>query len=484
MKNKSKLIPTYRFKKLDFFTISILLFIAIACGSSFGSMINNGDYVRVFRNMSIIIEDWQPLKQCYPMGKLAIYGWLPLSTMSAFGLILSFIQKTLGSNCFHIQTIFYTLSFIFFSGLFRLSKIFIGKVRIIVFTLFVFTYLSMSFYFNSLYEEAIILALSPWLLWALYLSFFKNKNFPFLLLGAFLLFSKAQAIFFLPLLLLPFLPRLLSPQRNIKIVAFRVCVILILSSAVTIIMVSVIGQLALANSYNRFFNGIGWSLQDVASWPAKTFGDRHPYYYSNNESLLISTNYLESIQGLRLYGTSWEPDGKRILNKVNATDQDKIILANIRNRISYYGFFHFFVEHPETISAYLQSVYRVTLSSDYSLNYLRVTDEDGEILSKIVVNTSRLIMKNFGFIFATTGFIILIFAPNLIGRICVLYYFLGSPLFVVIGDGYYEFEKHAIPYFMLMPSFVFAILYFSRWSQGNPSNSSLPILAPYERVQM
>lgn len=423
----------------------------------------------------MLLKAGSPLQQCQTMGKLAIYGWLPLSTMSAFGLSLSFIQKIFGSNCFYNPTIFYTLSFIFFSGLFLLSRIFIKKVRVAVVALFVLAYISMSFYFNSLYEEAIILALSPWLLLALYLSFFKNKNLAFLLFGSLLLFTKAQAIFFLPLLLLPFLPRLLGPQRNVKMVAAGACVTFILSSAATIVMVSVIGQLALANSYNRFFNGIGWSLQGVANWPAKTFNDRHAFYYSNKQNLIVTTNGLEPIIDRSLYGTSWGPDGERLFNKdkVNATEENKIAWASIKNRISYYGFFNFFVEHPDAISAYLKSVYWVALSSDYSVNYLRASNEDGNAIRKMIRSTSNLIMENFGLIFATAGFVALIFAPSLVFRICVLYYFLGSPLFVVIGDGYYEFEKHVIPYFMLMPSFIIAILFFSRWSQGNPPNLSL-----------
>lgn len=460
----------YTFKNQDLFIVAILLLVAIVCGSTYGPMINNGDYNRVFRSMSIVVQDSHTMQQCQSFGSLHNYGWVPTSTMAALGFTLSSIQYILGLNCFFTPTIFYTLSFMYLSGLFGISRIFSGKAKIVMVALFVLAYISMSFYFNSLYEEAIIFALSPWLLLAHYLSYFKAKHWLFLFLGSLLLFAKAQMIFLLPLLLLPFLTQLSSSQRYSKMVSAGICVIFILVSAATVARVSVTG-LTLANSYNRFFNGIGWSLQGVADWPAKTFDARRSFYYANKQNLIVKTNLFEPIKGLSVYGTSFWPDGYKLFdkNEINNTEDNKALLMSIKSRLSYYGFFNYFIDHPILIIDYLKSVYWVALTSDYNISYLRQSDDDGNAISKIIHSTSNYIMRNFGWIFATAGFVTLIFSPSLVCRISVLYYFMLSPLFLVIGDGYYEFEKHAIPYFMLMPSFIITILFFSSRLRVNPT---------------
>ena len=78
--------------------------------------------------------------------------------------------------------------------------------------------------------------------------------------------------------------------------------------------------------------------------------------------------------------------------------------------------------------------------------------------------TLRMATENFGFLFLAAGLLSIALSSTLYWRICTFYYFFWAAIFVVLGDGYMEFEKHMVPYFMLMPSIILPAILFDRRS--------------------
>ena len=83
----------------------------------------------------------------------------------------------------------------------------------------------------------------------------------------------------------------------------------------------------------------------------------------------------------------------------------------------------------------------------------------------------------FAGLFYVVVFVVIFCFCGLPGRIFVTVFFAVMPLAIVVGDGYFEFEKHMIPYFMAIPLF-FVLATKSRFvhGSGNPEigNGSAP----------
>lgn len=470
--------------------------------------------------MSIMVEEWRPMRQSYLMSSLVftqmlpiytvaafgiflvliqkafhtdhsyarkafvLFGFflflalfalttgfavLPMSTMAASGQILALIHKVLAIKYFYIETIFWFFSIAFFLGLFAFISDFKKEFRIGIMFCFFVIYILFSYYFKSLYEEAVILALSPWLLLAFHQSYSRKNHLPLMAIGSLILLAKSQMIFLLPIFLGLLFRKLASEKQEVRIV------VAIVGATFFLVIGASIGKdrlagLELQNAYNRFFNGIGWSLQGVADWPGKTVSDKNQFFNANSKSIQDITKYLEPLEERRLLGTFFWPEGAAILyGTQNHVNNDEItIRQKVHEKISYRNFVLFFFDHPTAILAYVKGSYGVAISSDYNLNYLKTSSKEETLINRIIAPPLRLVTENFGFYFFAAGLLTMAFASSLYWRICTFYYFFGATLFVVLGDGYMEFEKHMVPYFMLMPSIILPAILFDRCSWIRP----------------
>ena len=256
-----------------------------------------------------------------------------------------------------------------FFGLYKAYFSFGPSTRPILLVLFGFVYFVYAFYFKSLYEEAVVLALSPWLLWGIADTSKTGRHWPSILLAAVILASKPQMIFVLPVLVAGIVQT--RPGWNRQTGVVLLCAALIAS----------IGALwsasqksnRAANSYDRFYNGIGWTLQASSTWPASNFNERQSYFYSHADELQKSTDFLEPVAGVSLLGTSYRPTGTRVSEQASSssgTEAARKLFGEVMGKGSLKNYVQFFQNHLSILLPYLHNIYATTLVSDYSLGYI------------------------------------------------------------------------------------------------------------------
>lgn len=400
------------------------------------SMINNGDYYRVLQG-GIHIPAWSDQDlTCYPIGEALA---MPTSTMGMFFQLSLLVHKALGINHFCQNSMFAVLLIVYLAGMFfylREVNYAIAKAISLLLPLFLF-----SFFLHSYYEEAIIIPLLPWVMLGVHQLLQYKKLLLFTITASLFVFAKSQMAIFLPFYL--FLLYKNYPRRKWGIWSG-------ILSAVFIIILGINANITkqnnhLPNAFNRFFNGIGWTLQNVPEWPARDFNTRREYFYAHQPQLQHNSDIQTQILEPNLFGSSYWPTGSDIFD----SNQDAL-KQKINEEISLRNYFRFISDHPSFLFKFVQSIYRVLATSDYTMSYLRhadaaANDQLFRLMNEVILNAVGI-----------AYFVLLLFLVvmcNARSRLVFVALYLGLPVTVVVGDGYYEFEKHMLTYFMTLPLF-------------------------------
>lgn len=434
--------------------IALFLFFLVV-SSTFGPMINNGDYWRVTASEGFEIPArTTQLKDFYPFSHSYHYNY---TTLGVIALAWAVILVDLGSSGFYTPLIFITLNLIFFVGVFNLVKrsSFSLKNAIAVFIFLAF-YAVFGFYFKSFYEEAAILAITPWLYGGMQ-NVSKRHYLLFNVASVAVLLAKVQMIIMAPFLL-GFILFYGDMNKDRKKVLFT-CMLIILASFLSMkreAWVSVYD-----NVYNRYYNGIGWSKSDVYQWPVHDFNARRSYFEKNQAFFQQKTAPFENNPNRPLLGTSYWPTGHKlatISQGLTNTSEQKKEFQDIVDQGKLTNFIGFFIAHPLFLGQYLKNIYLTTMVSDYRLNYLR-TQSSLSVLPKEIVRLDDFALTRIGYIYFIFAFVVIAIRPNFKKGMLAAYIFLGAPIVCVMGDGFFEFEKHMEAYFMLLPALSYLLLH-------------------------
>jgi len=221
-------------------------------------------------------------------------------------------------------------------------------------------------FFKSLYEEGIVLALLPWVILGIYRLRTQGKVLGFTIASGLLLLAKAQLVMLAPAILYA----IFFYGHTLKLSTLKI----IFVSGV--LLLAVVGSLyqkqkqedGLANAYNRLFNGIGWSMQSVHSWPTNHFSERLQYFSGHQDELQQITKDTELVPNLNLWGTSFWPTGLELLTSKN--DQR---WENIEQQLKLQSILKFFYIHPSALTQYLQNGALVFTNSNYAFVALQET---------------------------------------------------------------------------------------------------------------
>jgi hypothetical protein len=399
-------------------------------------LLNNGDYHRITHQL-VQIPAYQGLNQaCLEIRPDAFF--IPSSLASLVFEINVGFTNLIGQTCWSLESYFLILASIYCIGLYRCIATSLPLptlIGLLVAPLF------FSPFFKSLYEEGIVLALLPWVILGIYRLRTQGKVLEFTITSALLLLAKTQLVLLAPAMLYA----IFLYGRALKLPTLK---IIFVSG---ILLLAVAGSLyqkqkqedGLANAYNRLFNGIGWSMQSVHSWPANHFSGRLQYFSSHQDELQEITKDAELVPNLNLWGTSFWPTGLELLTSGN--DQR---WENIDRQLNPKSFLKFFYIHPSALIQYLQNGVLVFTNSNYALGALQ------EILPSLI-GTGLTVLNNY-----SLQSVIWLYALLLIycllsrsgfGRLLSIGILIGAPFTVLIGDGYFEFEKHLMPYFLTLP---------------------------------
>jgi len=450
----------------------ILLYALVT--TSYGPMLSNGDFERVTRSMglvivhpgSIVIARGAPLGDAYPFTTSA---GLPVNTLGALAYLLYWPQKVLGLSVYHTTLIADGLNLLYFSAVYLLIGAETRRGRRgrrgLLGLAFAALYLIYGFFFKSLYQDAMVLALSPWLLLGLQRINQRRQYTIFIVASMALMLTKVQMVFIVPVIvaIMFYTDRRFYRQGAKRLMVEGV----LLCAALSMLSFNGIDHV---NNYDRYYNGLGWTLQNVMAWPVSSFYPRLQYFYRNRPALQAQSQSYEPTQSPMLLGTScWPSEVKILISHLSpqalAHELQIMDVGKMRH------FFAFMWWHPRVITPYLRTIYQMSASSNYALHYLRTPAQSDSWWARALYAANEQYFAYAGYAFFALGGLLLLSGDVTIACVA-LYFFLGAPLFVCLGDGFYEFEKHLNVYFMLLPLCLFLPCY-RPGPEDSASSSSL-----------
>lgn len=397
-------------------------------------LINNGDYGRVTRS-AISVMNWNSDAGCHKIDKINLIA------SSTMGLIFNFsvlMARLSGSECIGPNLTYTLLAATYLLGcFFYLRK---TKPSLLALSLLIIPAILFSPFMKSYYEEAAVLALIPFAAASVLMLINEDRFFPFVLVASLIVFAKAQMIVFIPLFLCTLASRHFEKKSHIqKTVAASVVLALAGLAAVF-----GHGGNNVPNSYNRLYNGVGWAMQGVSSWPANDFNERYDYFTANQSNLQSTTNINNETTITNLTGTTFWPTGQEEIAK-NAEAKKAI-----EKSVKFMKYLAFLESNPGIAFKLAKNTYTLAITSDYSTSYL-----ENKNLSNSYIQYNKIrapILSIFGFIYIA-AFALLAFRSRTRFEYAVVAIYIALPMIAVVGDGFYEFEKHMIPYFMSIPLF-------------------------------
>jgi len=425
-----KTMQKYKLGVISILLINCFIFLYIYFSSNF--IINNGDYFRVTKGI-IEIMPWTQTQACPTLHSFSDY---PSSTLGFVFFIFSYLEKILGASCLKIQHFAFFTFAIFSSGCYVALKT-NKNLFSAIFSCSIIAFILADF-FNSVYEELALLAFLPWMIFG-FAQLQKRKIYVFLFFSSAILFAKTQMVVLLPFFFFVLYNRLrdgrLSSKELFTSYAILICV--------AIISIHTRSENVTPNAYNRLFNGIGWSSLDVSSWPCESFTCRHKYFYSHVNVLqekLIKPIVPEELN--ELVGTSYWPTGIQIFEKVYS----KNVNLDLVNYTLKPVFFLKTISNPDIFLKSIREVYIITFTSDYKLSYLYKNIEQNQSkISKI----KAFVLGNAGVFLILAGIIGI--ASERSDLRFLAFIILLMPMMIFCGDGFYEFEKHFLAYFIIFP---------------------------------
>jgi hypothetical protein len=410
------------FQKSAAFVGIAIIFIGLVLYTQKIQRPNNGDGWRVLRSAQIIVPpdylNHLPFSRLYEfkeMHAIKAVDLVPMSSTAAIVEVISFAERAVTFKKFDFLwvTAFYLAMYVAGMGLMVVNNRPVIAVPILL--LLVNPYILA--HFNSPYEEGLFIALCP-MLSALLMNGVRSEG----LIGRGIALSAATSK-------VQFIPAFLLGLKGFRIKENTDY--LLLSVLIMCAVVMKASKFNEVNGYNRYFNGLSYSISQVSTWPAYDFEARRSLANEMTETKDIV--FPEGSLKIKQYwGSSFWPTGVKLDG-----DEQKFIFSHVGKWFW------------QTISLNPQYGYRLLTEpvltmgkADYRMNYIFRSD-----LSQQWLGFHALAMQNFGVIFIvlSIGGLIIAIRNRNTKHVLVFVFLLLYPVMVVFGDGYYEFEKHTFP---------------------------------------
>lgn len=431
------------------FVAILILFLAGIQVVGFGGTVNTGDYLRVFQSTSITVPGWRPLASHYPLLN-DVRPVAPESIMAVLCWLLNEACLLFQVNEFPIWLLSAILFGVYVSGVIALIRLRSIQSDLILIVSLI-TFVAFGFYVRSLYEEAIVMALTPALAFSVLRYSDCSRGLLLVVLGLLIILSKAEMVFILPLLAYGLY---FGRRPNAALIQI---IVLVVFAGMYAGLLAKRGGMGPVNNFNRYYNGIGYSVFRSSSWPVHTFNDRLIYFYTHRaqfESEAVSSGLPAPAN---LWGASYWPTGADISRSAwstNTNEKVKEQILSILNKGALTKYFIYLVKNPKTAVSIGRNAILTAFKADYSLSYIRNPAPAVWSLSWL----SMLLALGFYQISAFVVGCCIVFTRRWKAILVYIYFFIGGPIFVVMGDGYFEFEKHLVPILLLLPFVVSIVL--------------------------
>ncbi|WP_147021928.1 hypothetical protein [Microvirga aerophila] len=395
---------------------------------------NNGDGFRVLRSALVDYELEATPYTRFPVDALITgrenpnyQSPIPSSTSGAVALGLSVGLTSLGIYKFHFAILSFIYFLCFFCGIILLYSQ--AKSKFPGFLIVVTTLLALSSptyvgYFNSVFEEAATLALAPLWVALFFRAVYRDESGAlFLVVSALVAFSSKSAFLFtLPICALAFYrPRVAHFSALFVVVTVQV--------ALFNIHMSVYPH---ANNFNRVFNGIAYATSGVSGWPAYNFSDRMKLAPERVTKESFEASGLPS-EFAAAWGKGYWPLGKSMDVETRQRFSDLGALTNFVK--TFYRYLPLICKEASF------SAFRSDLSLGYLYNVKSMHTADERFGPFSYYWSGGVLLAIGGMLACATGALRRNLPWSCAGAAVLL-----APTYVVIGDGFYEFEKHLAPF--------------------------------------
>ncbi len=408
--------------------------------------LNIGDFYRVLELMFLYLPDMAVPGDCMAYTEMdQVPG--PKPALALFGALVAGLDRAFGSQCLSIDLWFLSLSAVYWLGSFFAIRGARGVNLLLRCLLLLIVFFVFSGFLKSFFEETFLIALVPWI------ALLAGQKSPSLWLFAPVVFlaliSKSQAVLFAPVFSY-IAARMYLASRSVVRTSLAVSVVA-LGCGYTLWYSYSIGN-NVFNSYNRIYNGIGWARLDVGNWPTVGYGEREFYFAQNQDAFMADTESMCAPGNLNLMGTSFWPTAFELQrNPVVITgDYDT---AMFLDELGFDEFFSCFAQELSPTD-FLRSIYQVFLKSDYRLETIILHSADGLMLG-YADELRQWLLRYLSILLAAASVLIVMVYRDIGPSSVTAYLLLASPVFVVLGDGFFEFERHMIINFAFLSSAFF-----------------------------
>ena len=316
-------------------------------------------------------------------------------------------------------------------------------------------------YLKSFYGEALILALAPAFCVGIKQLAGRNQVFLYTVCAVLIIYSKQQMVFVAPLVfLLLFRNAWVHREQRPK----KIWLSIGLLCAVCVLTLQIYPENKGPNQYNRYFNGLGWSLMNSADWPAYKFENRHIYFYSHKDRLQALIP--ETLPDHEYIGTLFLPTASKIndvsrdpLSTELQKTEAKRLAEHLISKGSFSNYLITLVKHPDLIIKIVKNTYLTMVRGDYYIDYVRSAANFAPFVkgSRVLEPTKIIITRIIGWVFVFSLLLAFVCRPSWVSGVVAIWMVM-APLAVVAGDGYFEFEKHMTAYVVFLPCALMAML--------------------------
>lgn len=415
--------------------LALLTVAAVTLG--YGPMINTGDWWRICPSGHFVAMGWQPLQPSYPLSAKGAAPSSALALLVHLGLLL---QLAWGSHVYWTPLIFIALCGIFLGGCFAAAKACRTRADELTLALVILMGALYGFYFKSFYQEATTLALLPWFFGGL-LALRQGRPGLFVVATCLLLSSKVENVFIVPVAL-AVLWLHAYPRKGLWVAAS------LLGIAVTAglsFQVQDGANYRTPNDYNRYYSGIGWPSMGVAEAPPRSFDAMRSYLYAQMPKSLGKPESLPARDADLMGTTYWMTGYELSVIAAAGTPADKARFREIVQRGRFAQVLAHFASHPAALPGYLWSPLVVATRFDYDLSYIRTDASRPADAWSWFRAVDEIVLARLGYVLLGACAAALLMAArrrSLPAALLAGYFFVGAPIFCVLGDGYYEIEKH------------------------------------------
>lgn len=438
-----------------------------------GPAINTGDWDRVTVPAGFLVPAWESMQSHYSLD--ASVRFANNSSIGAILSLLGWISQYTSQSMVATAPVLNAFFLILLAGIFFLVRHVRDNGEYLVVGALILVLLCYIFYLKSFYGEALVLALAPAMCVGIKQLVRQNFVLLFTLCGMAMLYAKQQMLFMAPILLiLIFRNMWLHGGANPKLWASLLGMILV--------CLAVLGahpENRAPNQYNRYFNGLGWSLLQSADWPVQKFEERHPFFYKRQQQL--QEELPVTLPQYSYLGTSYLPTASTILDvarKQETTEAQREKARDLYEQLIAQGrfgaYFATVAQHPAVLVQLIKNTYLTTVRSNYIVDYarsaVRLVPEAAQILAAV----QNRLARNFGWIFIATLILAMLCRRSLFAA-TVIVWMLLAPLAVVVGDGFFEFEKHMTAFFVFLPCVLMsAVVELPKHLSASPPKNGFP----------